>query len=195
MPFDGFSQEDYAQKMIAEYKKAGVPASNVWVQSFNIDDVIYWIENEPDYGSQAVYLDGRYDDPSFDHRNPATWTPSMAQLVARGVTIIAPPIWMLLEIVDGKIIPSRYANTAKAAGLKIVTWTLERDGSQINGNSWFFQTLNGQNPNPASPGNANQFVMDSYTVLHVLTQEVGITGVFSDWPATVSFYANCMNLK
>ncbi|MDR4517771.1 MAG: glycerophosphodiester phosphodiesterase [Nitrosomonas sp.] len=195
MPFDGFSQTDYARKMIDEYRKADVPASNVWAQSFNIDDVVYWIENEPDFGRQAVYLDGRYDDPLFDHRNPETWTPSMTQLAAKGVSIIAPPIWMLLEVVDGKIMPSRYANAAKAAGLEIVTWTLERDGSQINGNNWFFQTLNGQNPNPESPGNTIQFAENSYTVLHGLTREVGIIGIFSDWPATVSYYANCMNLN
>ena len=47
MPFDGFTQADYAQKMIDEYKAAGIPASDVWPQSFNLDDVLYWIENEP----------------------------------------------------------------------------------------------------------------------------------------------------
>ena len=31
--------------------------------------------------------------------------------------------------------------------------------------------------------------------LDVLANEVGVLGVFSDWPATVSFYANCMGLK
>lgn len=41
MPFRGFSQEDYAQKLIDEYKKAGVPAENVWAQSFNLEDVVY----------------------------------------------------------------------------------------------------------------------------------------------------------
>ncbi len=60
MPYDGFSQADYAQKMIDEYKDAGIPASDVWPQSFNLDDVLYWIENEPEFGAQAVYLDGRY---------------------------------------------------------------------------------------------------------------------------------------
>jgi glycerophosphoryl diester phosphodiesterase len=28
-----------------------------------------------------------------------------------------------------------------------------------------------------------------------LTQEVGIMGLFSDWPATVTYYANCMGVK
>ena len=32
-------------------------------------------------------------------------------------------------------------------------------------------------------------------VLDVLARNVGIRGIFSDWPATVSYYANCMNLK
>ena len=34
MPFDGFSQQDYAQKLIDEYKAAGVPPEDVWPQSF-----------------------------------------------------------------------------------------------------------------------------------------------------------------
>ena len=33
-----------------------------------------------------------------------------------------------------------------------------------------------------------------YQALHVLAQEVGILGIFSDWPATVTYYANCMGL-
>lgn len=57
MPFDGFSQQDYAQKMVDEYKQAGVPARKVWAQSFNIEDVRYWVANEPRFGRQAVYLD------------------------------------------------------------------------------------------------------------------------------------------
>ena len=29
----------------------------------------------------------------------------------------------------------------------------------------------------------------------VLAQEVGVLGIFSDWAAPVTFYANCMNIK
>ena len=32
-------------------------------------------------------------------------------------------------------------------------------------------------------------------VLDVLARQVGIRGIFSDWPATVTYYANCMRLK
>jgi glycerophosphoryl diester phosphodiesterase len=36
---------------------------------------------------------------------------------------------------------------------------------------------------------------DMMTVLDVLAREVGILGIFTDWPATVTYYANCMGLK
>jgi glycerophosphoryl diester phosphodiesterase len=29
----------------------------------------------------------------------------------------------------------------------------------------------------------------------VLARDVGIKGIFSDWPATVTYYANCMGLE
>lgn len=80
MPFDGMSQEDYAQKLIDEYKAADVPASDVYAQSFNLDDARYWIDNEPEFGEQAVYLDDRYDRDDFDHTDPATWSPGMEEL-------------------------------------------------------------------------------------------------------------------
>ena len=32
-------------------------------------------------------------------------------------------------------------------------------------------------------------------VLDVLAQDVGIRGIFSDWAATVTYYANCMGMK
>jgi len=34
-----------------------------------------------------------------------------------------------------------------------------------------------------------------YKALDVLAQKVKILGIFSDWPVTVTYYANCMNLK
>ncbi len=113
-------------------------------------------------------------------------------------------MWMLLEMENGEIVPSHYAKAAKDAGLNIITWTLERgspltDGSGEDGGSrgFYFQTLNGRNPNPADPGGAiiNNDDGAMYPVLHVLAQDVGILGIFSDWPATVTYYANCMHLE
>jgi glycerophosphoryl diester phosphodiesterase len=36
---------------------------------------------------------------------------------------------------------------------------------------------------------------DTMKLLDVLAREVGIIGIFSDWPATVTYYANCVGLK
>lgn len=33
---------------------------------------------------------------------------------------------------------------------------------------------------------------DIITTIHVLAQDVGVLGIFSDWPATTMFYANCL---
>ena len=98
MPFGGdYTQADYAQQLIDEYKTAGVDPKDVFVQSLN-DDVRYWIEHEPEFGEQAIYLDDRYEEWGFDHADPSTWSPTMAELAAAGINIIAPPIWMLVEL-------------------------------------------------------------------------------------------------
>ena len=34
----------------------------------------------------------------------------------------------------------------------------------------------------------------TFEALDVLAMRVGVVGVFSDWPATVTYYANCMGL-
>lgn len=187
MPFEGdYSQQEYAQQMINEYKQAGVSPRNVFAQSFDLQDVEYWIANEPRFGRQSVFLDDRYSNADFDFRDPSTWTPTMQQLVAKGVKIIAPPMWMLVDLdAEDKIVPSTYAVEAKAAGLKIITWTLERSGPLANGGGWYFQSTTKAINNDG----------DVLTVLDVLAKDVGVIGVFSDWPATVSFYANCNRLK
>ena len=35
----------------------GVDPKDVWAQSFNVEDVYYWIDHEPAFGEQAVFLD------------------------------------------------------------------------------------------------------------------------------------------
>lgn len=187
MPFDGLTQQAYAQKMIDQYKDAGVPARKVFAQSFDLQDILYWIKHEPEFGMQAVYL----DDIDPTDTNPANDTPkSLAQLqalAAQGVKIIAPPMWALLELnAQGAIVPSRFALDIKAAGLDIITWTLERSGILADGDgAWYYQTVN----------RALKKEGDTLEVLHMLAKDVGIRGIFSDWPATVTYYANCMGLK
>ncbi len=187
MPYEGgYSQRDYAQHLIDEYKAAGVDPADVYAQSFNLDDVRYWIENEPAFGKQAVYLDGRYSDKSFKHTDPSTWSPTMDQLAADGVRIVAPPMWMLLDLDGGKsIVPSAYATAAQEAGLEIITWTIERSGPLNDGGGWYYQSIK----------NAINDDGDMLRVLDVLAKDVRVKAIFSDWPATVTYYANCMGIE
>jgi len=186
MPFNGdFTQQDYAQQLVAEYESAGVDAKNVWMQSFNLQDVLFWIDQAPEWGKQAVYLDGRYRDQLFNHSAESSWKPNMQELKSQGVNIIAPPLWMLLqESAQGGIVPSVYAKKASEAELDIIAWTLERSGLLSAGGDWYYQTVD----------NAINKDGDVYTVLDVLAKQVGVVGVFTDWPATVTYYANCMDL-
>jgi len=181
MPFDGMTQEMYAQKMIDEYKEAGVDPKRVWAQSFNVNDILYWIANEPEFGKQAVSLQ--------DLNTPEdviTATAQLPNLVAQGVKIVAPPTWALVTLdANKKIVPSDYAKAIKASGLKIITWTLERSGLLKNGGGYYYQSVT----------NGIKTDGDTMVMLDVLAKDVGVIGIFSDWAATVTYYANCMNLK
>ncbi|WP_352296174.1 glycerophosphodiester phosphodiesterase family protein [Pseudoalteromonas sp. 20-MNA-CIBAN-0454] len=182
MPFKGMTQEQYAQKMLDEYMQMGIPASRVYPQSFNLDDVKYWINNNPDFADQSVYLDGRDSDAGFDPSNPQTWQPSMDELVTNGVKILAPPIWMMLKIdKESNIVPSQYAIAAKAAGLELIAWSLERSGPLNQGGGYYYQSIADVINNDG----------DMMKVVDVLAQDVGVMAIFSDWPATVSYYASC----
>ena len=189
MPFDGFTQGDYAQKLVDEYKDAGVPASDVWLQSFDLSDIRYWIENEPEFGAQAVYLDDRYeasdeDEGPIDPMDPSTFKPTMQELADMGVNYIAPPLWMMLTVEDGQMVASPYAEAANEAGLNLIAWSLERSGPLDNGGGWYLQSVNDVVDTDG----------DYFTVLDALHTEAKVAGVFSDWPATVTYYANCMGL-
>ncbi|KAL8845933.1 MAG: hypothetical protein Q9198_011337 [Flavoplaca austrocitrina] len=182
MPFEGYTQEQYAQDMIDAYKAAGVDPSRVWAQSFVPDDIFYWIENEPDFGRQAVYLDERVD--TVEGYTNAT--ASLPDLAARGVQIMAPAFFALTKVdnATGTIVPSEYAVAAKAAGLELVTWSFERSGWLNEGGGYYYQYV--------APVINNDG--DAYTVLDVLVQQVGITHIFTDWPATVTYFASCFGL-
>lgn len=180
MPFNGFTQEAFAQKMIDEYRAAGVPPRHVFPQSFNLPDVLYWVSKTPAYGKQAVFL----DDASNASQLPTA--ADLAQLKAQGVQIWAPPTWVLLALdSSNNIVPSQWARDAKAAGLQLITWTLERSGILADGNNGsYYQTID-----PAITREG-----DVMRVMDVLGRQVGVLGVFSDWPATTTFYANCADL-
>ena len=182
MPYEGdYTQAEFAQQMIDDYKRARVPAHKVFPQSFLLDDVLYWLENEPRFGRQAVYLDARVDAAGGYEIAVA----GMEQLRDAGVRIVAPPIWALVSLDgSGRIVPSSYALAAKAAGLDLITWTLERSGFLNAGGGYYYQSVNAAIDNDG----------DTYTMLDVLARQVGVRGVFSDWAGTVTYYANCMGL-
>ncbi len=181
-------QNQYAQKFIDELKHAGVNPRDVYAQSFNLADVQYWIANEPAFGRQAVYLDSI--DPTVSPEIPRLTPQELAALKAQGVRIIAPPMWALLSVTDaGVIVPSQYALDIQAADLDIITWTFERaDLRQGAAKGGWYYLFDPQ-------GKAIKKDSDMYLALDVLAKQVKVLGVFSDWPATVSYYANCMNLK
>ncbi|MEL6463359.1 MAG: glycerophosphodiester phosphodiesterase family protein [Pseudomonadota bacterium] len=185
MPFNGFSQEDYAQKLVDEYKAAGIDPSRVWLQSFNLEDVLYWIEAEPEFGAQAVYLMDEYNLDGYSPMDPSTWPNTMEELAGMGINYIAPPTWMLVTLDGEQIVPSKLAVEAKAAGLNIITWTVERSGPLASGGGWYYQSI-------ADVTDNDGVVFD---LIHVLAQDVGVEGIFSDWPATVTYYANCFGLE
>lgn len=103
-----------------------------------------------------------------------------------GVQIIVPPLPYLVVAEDGKIVPNEYALTAKKVGLNIITWSLERSGwlGDGSGGGYYYSSIAKVTNNEG----------DVFKLLHVLAQDVGILGVFSDWSATVTYYANCFGL-
>lgn len=182
------SQENYAQKLIDELKAAGVNAEDAWPQSFNRNDVLYWIRNEPRFGRQAVYLDSI--DPTATPPVPRQTMEELKQLRKKGVRIIAPPMPALLSVnAEGEIVPSQYALDIRRVGLDIITWSFERAdlrrGAAFGGFYYYFDP----------EGRAVRKDSDMYKALDVLARKVGVIGIFSDWPATVTYYANCMGLK
>ncbi|WP_391091504.1 glycerophosphodiester phosphodiesterase family protein [Vibrio sp. NH-UV-68] len=180
MPYQGFTQQDYAQKLIDELKQAGFTPDEAYVQSFNLDDVKYWINNEPKFGKQAVYLDDRM----YEQQDFVASLENMKDLHKQGVNIIAPPLYALIELDGNKIVESNYAKLAKQADLDIIAWTLERSGPLAQGGGWYYQSVTEQIKRDG----------DMMKVLDVLAKEVGVIGVFSDWPSTVTYYANCMDI-
>jgi glycerophosphoryl diester phosphodiesterase len=182
MPFNGLTQQAFLKKIIDEYKQAGVSPRSVFPQSFDKNDIDYWVKNEPAFGRQAVFL---------DDANVPGELPTFGELVGykqSGINIVGPPLFALLALdSSGAMVPSQYARDARAAGLDIIAWTLERSGNLVGGSDseFYYQTVR-----PAFKHEG-----DVMNVLDVLAQDVGVRGVFSDWAATVTYYANCIGLN
>jgi glycerophosphoryl diester phosphodiesterase len=183
MPFGGnFTQADYAESAVQLLLQKNIKPEQVYLQSFSWPDIQYWLKHHPNFGKQAVFLDDRADEP--DQLKQAI--ESLPDLKAQGLNIVAPPLWVLLSVdADNKIVPSNYAKAAKQAGLNIITWSLERSGYISQQEDYYYSSIQSA---ITSEG-------DIYRVLDVLHKDLGVLGVFSDWPAAVTYYANCMGIE
>lgn len=185
MPFQGdYTQEVFIRQLVDTFTELGIPPERVWLQSFLPDDIFWWLENYPAFGAQAIYLDERAD-LTADGYDVAV--ASLQGLADRGVQIISPSIWQLVapDNATGTIVPSSYAIAAKAAGLEIITWSFERSGPLYEGGGYYYTGIENLINNDG----------DQYTVIDVVTQQVGVTHIFSDWAATLTYYANCFGLE
>jgi len=179
MPFKGMTQADYASRLIQEYEVAGIPAHRVRPQAFSVEVVKYWLQAHPEFGKNAVYLDPRGRQPDF-----VASLEDMQALKEAGISILAPPMSMLLTLDSaGELQPSDYAKFARQAGLKLVTWTFE-SGQASDPNNWLYANISAYMDNESR----------MLEVLDALHNKVGISGIFSDWPGTVTYYANCQGL-
>jgi glycerophosphoryl diester phosphodiesterase len=98
------------------------------------------------------------------------------------------PVLLKASADDTQITPSEYAKRARQAGFDLIAWTTERSGRivedvLVEGDDTFYY----------------QTTLDALTndgailrTIDVLAQDVGIIGLFSDWPVTTTFYANCL---
>jgi glycerophosphoryl diester phosphodiesterase len=151
--------------------EAGVKPEDVWLQSFNLDDVLYWVDNMPAYGEQAVYLDSI--DPTANPPISRLTPDGLTALAAAGVRIFAPPMWALLDVdLAGRVVPSQYAEDIKSAGLDIITWTFERSDLRHGASKagWYYQF--------DPEGKAIRKDSDMYEALDVLARRVKILGSF-----------------
>ncbi|PHH85294.1 hypothetical protein CDD83_632 [Cordyceps sp. RAO-2017] len=184
MPFEGeYTQQMYAQQMINNYIRAGVPASRVLPQTFSLSDALYWLESDPDFGNNTILL----DEPGSTPDAYEDAVRNLTLYAEHGIRTVAPGISYLVEDAGGSIAPSSYARRARELDLRIITWSLERSPPladvHVNGDYYYdpikdIVTKDG----------------DVYDVVDVLYRQIGVAGLFSDWAATATFYANCFGV-
>jgi glycerophosphoryl diester phosphodiesterase len=181
MPFEGdYTQERYAEQLLRDYEAQNISPRRVFPRTSRLHDIAYWMRSSAEFGQQAVFVDARVDTPE----GYALAVSGMAELAKQGVRNLAPPLFALLTLEHGRIVPSDYARAAREGGIGLFAWTLERSGSLADGGGYYYQSV--------APAIRN--AGDMLEVLDVLAMQVGVLGVFSDWPSAVTYYANCMAL-
>ncbi|KAF2847532.1 PLC-like phosphodiesterase [Plenodomus tracheiphilus IPT5] len=186
MPFKGYTQQQYAQDFVDAFRKKNINPSRIWPQSFLYDDLVFWLQHDHDFGKQAIYLQ-EFDSPE----DLAAGMKNLSIAKAAGVNIIGPSIPMLVTAggpQNKTIVPSEYAHAIKANGLDIIAWTYERSGPLATVKSreeYYFSSI----------ANITYYDGQYYELLDVLANQIGIKGMFSDWSASVTYFANCFGLK
>ncbi len=96
---------------------------------------------------------------------------------------------MLLSLnINNEIVASEYAKTASTVGLNIIAWTFETPDSLLlsdEGGGWYYHSIKDGIQNKG----------DMIIALDVLNRDVGISALFTDFSATVSYYYNCYKSK
>ena len=88
----------------------------------------------------------------------------------------------------GRLVPSLCARMVRCAGLDMFKRTDTTDGSM---GDWYYAAI-------LDDGSIEEVVNrpgDGYEVPVAPASKVGVLGVFSDWSAMVTYYANCMGLR
>lgn len=190
------SQERYAQALIDQLQANGVRPKDAYPQSFNPNDILYWVRKTA-YGDQAVFL----VDYNTTTDNIVLFDTTGKQLLTRdeqnaffkslrraGVKIVAPSFNALLTVQGSRIVPSVLAKDLRSMGFDLISWSFERvdlrKGAAGVGSYYDFDPT----------GAAIKKDSDMYKALDVLAKDVKLIGMFSDWPGTVSYYASCMGL-
>jgi len=123
------SQERYAQALIDELQANGVRPKDAFPQSFNPNDILYWIRNTA-YGNQAVFL----VDYNTTTDNIVLFDTTGKQLLTRdeqnaffkqlrlaGVKIVAPSFNALLTAQGDRIVPSVLAKDLRSMGFDLIS--------------------------------------------------------------------------
>jgi glycerophosphoryl diester phosphodiesterase len=177
------NRQAFIDQIVASYKD--INPNRVYFQSFVWEDIYYLVKNHhPALGVNAFALDGNYNVSSYTKDELRK---HLQPLVDNGVTTVAPAIFALLDIhaTSGNIVPSLYATVARDMGLGIVTWTFERSEVPLaNGGGFYYTKL----------AKALRSESDMIKILDVLYEDVGVKGIFTDWPSMVTFYANCREI-
>ncbi len=189
LPFDGYTLNDFRLELLNSYKRHAVQASDFYPQTLDYKTIKFWLKNEPTLAKNATYIISKntetLEGKEFDKDNPSTWKRDPKEIHADGVNVVSVASYLLVSIdKNGRMVPSEYAKRAKDAGLKIIAWTVERSTPLANGGGYYYTGLKEVINNDG----------DVMNYIDVLAQDVGVIGIFSDWPATVTYYANCKGL-